>query len=326
MVPKIEACIRAVEGGVAQAHVIDGRAPHSLLLEVFTDEGIGTMVLPAEESRMTNPGPPGADSPRHRLAGPVCRARCCPSSACRSGCSSHGSGCYVVDVDGKRYLDLLAGHRGQHPRARPPRPRRGGGQAGRPAHPRVQLLRHRTAGRARRDPAAHRRSARGSAVFFANSGHRGDRGRRQADPPHRPHPDHRRGERVPRPLDRRPGADLEAGLPRAVRAAHARRRLRAVQRRGRSRAGRPAGGRRPGRDRPGTDPRRGRRPIPPTRHTCRRPASSPTKAGALLVLDEVQSGMGRTGDWFAFQQSGGQCRTRSPWPRAWPAGSRSGRC
>lgn len=49
MVPKIEACIRAVEGGVAQAHVIDGRAPHSLLLEVFTDEGIGTMVLPAEE-------------------------------------------------------------------------------------------------------------------------------------------------------------------------------------------------------------------------------------------------------------------------------------
>jgi acetylglutamate kinase len=46
MVPKLEACIRAVEGGVPQAHVIDGRAPHSLLLEVFTDEGIGTMVLP----------------------------------------------------------------------------------------------------------------------------------------------------------------------------------------------------------------------------------------------------------------------------------------
>ncbi|HRW19664.1 MAG TPA: acetylglutamate kinase [Dermatophilaceae bacterium] len=46
MVPKLEACIRAVEGGVPQAHVVDGRAPHSLLLEVFTDEGIGTMVLP----------------------------------------------------------------------------------------------------------------------------------------------------------------------------------------------------------------------------------------------------------------------------------------
>lgn len=50
MVPKLEACIRAIEGGVAQAHVIDGRRAHSLLLEIFTDEGIGTMVLPDEES------------------------------------------------------------------------------------------------------------------------------------------------------------------------------------------------------------------------------------------------------------------------------------
>ncbi len=46
MVPKLEACIRAVSNGVPQAHVIDGRKPHSLLLEVFTDEGIGTMVVP----------------------------------------------------------------------------------------------------------------------------------------------------------------------------------------------------------------------------------------------------------------------------------------
>ncbi len=46
MVPKLEACIRAVRGGVPQAHVVDGRQPHSLLLEVFTDEGIGTMVVP----------------------------------------------------------------------------------------------------------------------------------------------------------------------------------------------------------------------------------------------------------------------------------------
>ena len=46
MVPKMEACLRAVQGGVPQAHVIDGRLPHSVLLEVFTDDGIGTMVLP----------------------------------------------------------------------------------------------------------------------------------------------------------------------------------------------------------------------------------------------------------------------------------------
>lgn len=49
MIPKLEACIRAVEGGVPQAHVIDGRVPHTLLLEVFTSEGIGTMVLPDAE-------------------------------------------------------------------------------------------------------------------------------------------------------------------------------------------------------------------------------------------------------------------------------------
>ncbi|HEX2314238.1 MAG TPA: acetylglutamate kinase [Thermomonospora sp.] len=46
MVPKMEACLHAVRGGVPQAHVLDGRVPHSLLLEVFTDEGIGTMVVP----------------------------------------------------------------------------------------------------------------------------------------------------------------------------------------------------------------------------------------------------------------------------------------
>ena len=46
MVPKMEACLRAVQGGVPRAHVLDGRVPHSLLLELFTDEGVGTMVVP----------------------------------------------------------------------------------------------------------------------------------------------------------------------------------------------------------------------------------------------------------------------------------------
>ena len=44
MIPKLEACIRAVADGVPQAHVIDGREPHSLLLEVFTSQGIGTLI------------------------------------------------------------------------------------------------------------------------------------------------------------------------------------------------------------------------------------------------------------------------------------------
>jgi acetylglutamate kinase len=49
MAPKMEACVRAVEGGVPRAHVLDGRVPHALLLEIFTSEGIGTMVLPTKE-------------------------------------------------------------------------------------------------------------------------------------------------------------------------------------------------------------------------------------------------------------------------------------
>ncbi|WP_084102819.1 acetylglutamate kinase [Demequina sp. NBRC 110051] len=46
MVPKMEACLRAVRGGVPQAHIIDGREPHSVLTEIFTTSGIGTMVRP----------------------------------------------------------------------------------------------------------------------------------------------------------------------------------------------------------------------------------------------------------------------------------------
>jgi acetylglutamate kinase len=46
MIPKMEACLRAVRGGVPQAHVLDGRLAHAVLLEIFTDSGIGTMVVP----------------------------------------------------------------------------------------------------------------------------------------------------------------------------------------------------------------------------------------------------------------------------------------
>ena len=45
MVPKIEACMRAVAGGVPSAHVIDGRVEHCVLVELFTDEGSGTKVV-----------------------------------------------------------------------------------------------------------------------------------------------------------------------------------------------------------------------------------------------------------------------------------------
>ncbi|MDO9352192.1 MAG: acetylglutamate kinase [Solirubrobacteraceae bacterium] len=47
MVPKLRACVDAIHGGVSAAHIIDGRVPHSVLLELFTDDGIGTKITPA---------------------------------------------------------------------------------------------------------------------------------------------------------------------------------------------------------------------------------------------------------------------------------------
>jgi acetylglutamate kinase len=45
MLPKVEACITALEAGVPKAHIIDGRLPHSLLLEIYTDAGVGTQII-----------------------------------------------------------------------------------------------------------------------------------------------------------------------------------------------------------------------------------------------------------------------------------------
>ncbi len=44
MIPKVEACLRAIQGGVKRAHILDGRIPHTILLEIFTNEGIGTLI------------------------------------------------------------------------------------------------------------------------------------------------------------------------------------------------------------------------------------------------------------------------------------------
>jgi acetylglutamate kinase len=46
MRPKLSACVEAIRGGVSSAHIIDGSMPHSLLLELFTDAGIGTKIVP----------------------------------------------------------------------------------------------------------------------------------------------------------------------------------------------------------------------------------------------------------------------------------------
>jgi acetylglutamate kinase len=46
MIPKMRACLAAVDAGVPQAHIVDGRQPHSMLLEIFTTAGVGTQVTP----------------------------------------------------------------------------------------------------------------------------------------------------------------------------------------------------------------------------------------------------------------------------------------
>jgi acetylglutamate kinase len=51
MVPKMRACLEALRGGVPRATVVDGREPHAVLLELFTDEGVGTQVLPGVETK-----------------------------------------------------------------------------------------------------------------------------------------------------------------------------------------------------------------------------------------------------------------------------------
>jgi acetylglutamate kinase len=63
MLPKMEACLRAVQGGVPAAHVVDGRVAHSILLEVFTSEGFGTMVVSAR-SEQAKPASPAVASKR----------------------------------------------------------------------------------------------------------------------------------------------------------------------------------------------------------------------------------------------------------------------
>ena len=98
MIPKMEACLTAVRGGVPQAHVLDGRLSHAVLLEIFTDSGIGTMVLPGG-SQMSE-----TEALQKRFA-----AAFMPNYGVPPLAISRGQGCRVWDADGREYLDLIAG-------------------------------------------------------------------------------------------------------------------------------------------------------------------------------------------------------------------------
>jgi hypothetical protein len=113
MIPKLEACIRAVEAGVPQAHVVDGRQPHSLLLEVFTSRASAPWSCPRRSARSDaheprpgpGPGPGPATAPwLDRYEGSLLNLFGAPQLVL-----DHGDGAWVWDVDGKRYLDLVGG-------------------------------------------------------------------------------------------------------------------------------------------------------------------------------------------------------------------------
>jgi acetylglutamate kinase len=61
MVPKMQACLQAVENGVPRATVVDGREPHAVLLEIFTAEGVGTQVLPGVSTKIRQAKQPATD-------------------------------------------------------------------------------------------------------------------------------------------------------------------------------------------------------------------------------------------------------------------------
>ena len=54
MIPKLQNCIDAIEDGVNRVHILDGRIPHSLLLEIFTNKGIGTAILREDGEKYYN--------------------------------------------------------------------------------------------------------------------------------------------------------------------------------------------------------------------------------------------------------------------------------
>ena len=197
MVPKIEACLRAVDGGVPSAHVIDGRVEHCVLVELFTDEGTGTKVVPH-------------DAAPKRLQDALARPVMMNNYGTPPLALVSGDGAVVTDADGKTYLDLLGGiavnvlgHRhpavieavttpAQHARATP----------------RTCTPPNRASPWPRRSSAT---SAPSGAGVLLQLRHRGQRGRLQDHPADRPHQDRRRRGRLPRPHDGLAGADRPAG-------------------------------------------------------------------------------------------------------------------
>jgi acetylornithine/N-succinyldiaminopimelate aminotransferase len=113
MRPKLEAAIAAIEGGVPRVHLVDGRLPHALLLEIFTDRGVGTLVVP-DDARVAEVGTraPTTAAPRAPWAGTLATrgaAAVMSSYGPRALELASGHGSRVQDSDGREYLDFTSG-------------------------------------------------------------------------------------------------------------------------------------------------------------------------------------------------------------------------
>ena len=98
MLPKLQNCIDAIESGVSRVHIIDGRIPHCLLLEIFTNKGIGTAILSKKVGiTMVNSKIQAAEENLIHVYNRFPIAL------------DHGEGMYLYDTEGKEYLDFAAG-------------------------------------------------------------------------------------------------------------------------------------------------------------------------------------------------------------------------
>ena len=116
MRPKLQACVDAIHGGVASAHIVDGRVPHSLLLELFTDAGYGTKITPGAMSL--------SELQRLEAAHVIGTYARLPVEIVR------GEGPWVWDDEGTRVPRLAVRDLGHEPRPLPPGGRRGDPRAG----------------------------------------------------------------------------------------------------------------------------------------------------------------------------------------------------
>ena len=114
----MEACYNAVAGGVPRATVVDGREPHAVLLEIFTDEGVGTQVLPGVGTKIRKPYAT-EEASAHDLAGAL-RAALMNTFGTPRLLLVRGEGAHVWDADGKRVRRPARRYRGQRARPRPP--------------------------------------------------------------------------------------------------------------------------------------------------------------------------------------------------------------